>query len=286
MATILVVDDEPILRDILRVWLVNHGHTVICAAHGRDALDICNQQTDSFHLVITGIYMTGMNGIELGNQLERLHPRLKVIYMSGYPLGGEKLKAGTVFLAKPFSEEVLLSAVEQALQGTRGSAKSQEDGSIEFEMTKDMRDAIIQAYGKVLAPSSTGQPYVIARRKTDLPFPKSVIRQAILQALLDRPGEQYRQSLEAGYVSLEWFVPDEEYIQFEQFGDVANRVAEGKLNARDTADKMRRLINTKEYQPELHQASESKIMERMAERLQELETLRKTVEEAAYEKDK
>jgi len=176
--------------------------------------------------------------------------------------------------------------VEQALQGTRGSAKSQEDGSIEFEMTKDMRDAIIQAYGKVLAPSSTGQPYVIARRKTDLPFPKSVIRQAILQGLLDRPGEQYRQSLEAGYVSLEWFVPDEEYIQFEQFGDVANRVAEGKLNARDTADKMRRLINTKEYQPELHQASESKIMERMAERLQELETLRKTVEEAAYEKDK
>ena len=121
MATILVVNDEPILRDILRVWLVNHGHTVICAAHGRDALDICNQQTDSIHLVITGIYMPGMNGIELGNQLERLHPRLKVIYMSGYPLGREKVKADSVFLAKPFSEEVLLSAVNATIQGARES---------------------------------------------------------------------------------------------------------------------------------------------------------------------
>src|SRR2546422_374714 len=115
MATILVVDDEPLIRDVLRVWLGNHGHTVICASYGRDALDICNQQTDSIRLVITGIYMPGMHGIELGKQLERLHPHLKVIYMSGNPLGREKLKADSVFLVKPFSEEVLLSAVQQAL---------------------------------------------------------------------------------------------------------------------------------------------------------------------------
>ena len=76
-----------------------------------------------------GIYMPGMNGIELGNKLERLHPRLKLIYMSGNPLSREKLKADSVFLAKPFSEEVLLSAVQQALQGTCRSAKSQEVGS-------------------------------------------------------------------------------------------------------------------------------------------------------------
>jgi DNA-binding NtrC family response regulator len=119
MATILLVDDEQVIVDILRDWLVRHGHTIIGASHGREALDICNQQADRIQLVITGINMPGMDGIELGKQLETHHPHLKVIYMSATPRKMLKtLHEDSVFLKKPFDKEVVLSAVDAALRGT------------------------------------------------------------------------------------------------------------------------------------------------------------------------
>lgn len=116
MATILVVDDEPGILKVLHSRLVNHGHTVIEAMDGQKALDICNEQADRIHLVITGIHMPRMDGIELGKRLETLHPHLKVIYSSATPRKMLKtLKEDSMFLEKPFTVEMLISAVNEAL---------------------------------------------------------------------------------------------------------------------------------------------------------------------------
>ena len=119
MATVLVVDDERLILDVLRAMLVRAGHTVFGTSWGQAALEICNQQPERINLVITGIHMPGMNGIELGKQLATHHPHMKVIYMSATPRKMLKaLKEDSVFLVKPFGEEVLLSAVNAALQAT------------------------------------------------------------------------------------------------------------------------------------------------------------------------
>lgn len=142
--------------------------------------------------------------------------------------------------------------------------------------SKEGREAIIQAYGKVLAPSSAKRPFAMARRESDLPFSKSIIRQAIIQALLDEPEEQYRNTLEGGYVGLEFFVPDEEYTQATIFHDIATRVTEGDINVRESLDEMSRL----NYMPELDRESSRKITQRMARSQQELEALKKMVAQA------
>jgi len=115
VSTILVVDDEQVLVDVLCAHLLKAGHVVIGAKDGLEALEICHRQGDRIDLVITGIRMPRMGGIELGNQLEALYPHLKVIYMSGYAPSRKELKAGSVFLEKPIPAEVLLSAVNAAL---------------------------------------------------------------------------------------------------------------------------------------------------------------------------
>ena len=117
MATILVVEDEPDILKSLCYCLISHGHTVIEAMDGQEALAICNEQADRIHLVITGIHMPGMNGIELGKKVETLHPHLKVIYSSATPRKMLKtLKEDSVFLEKPFTKETLIAAVKAALQ--------------------------------------------------------------------------------------------------------------------------------------------------------------------------
>src|SRR2546425_776908 len=156
---------------------------------------------------------------------------------------------------------------------------------MEFKMAKEERDTIIQAYGKVLAPSSANQSFAFARRESDLPFPKAIIRQAITQALLDGPEEQYRKGLEVAYEGLEFFVPDEEYTQFVTYHNIASRVVEGNLNVRDALEEMKRLIDSKDYLPDLHSATWEKIKERMAKRVQELQTLRSIVKEVRKEDD-
>jgi len=118
MATILVAEDDPDILHVLRDLLIKHGYTVIGAPDGMKALEICNEQPDRINLVITGIHMPVMNGIELGEQLATHHPHLKVIYSSATPKKMLKLNEDCVFLVKPFTEEMLLSAVNSALQGT------------------------------------------------------------------------------------------------------------------------------------------------------------------------
>lgn len=120
MATILVAEDDSDILKIVCDRLARHGHAVIGAPDGRKALEICNEQAGSIQLVITGIHMPLMNGIELGKQLETHHPHLRVLYMSGTSkMMLKTLNEDSVFLQKPFTEGTLLAAVNEALQSSR-----------------------------------------------------------------------------------------------------------------------------------------------------------------------
>src|SRR5512147_2462683 len=116
MAFILVIDDEPIIRTLLRTALENDGHTVTEATNGREGLVLYRQQPAD--LVVTDIYMPELNGLDLLLELTREFLNAKVIAISGAQDGQEGalhaarlLGARQTFL-KPFSMEKFLAAVQ------------------------------------------------------------------------------------------------------------------------------------------------------------------------------
>lgn len=114
MMRILVVDDEPGLREVIRVILEEHGYTVDTGVNGRDGLRLLQQTRPD--LVLTDISMPDMEGIEFLKALRSSEPELPVIAMSGDGVGSRFLKAArmlgaTFTLAKPFSNADLLTAI-------------------------------------------------------------------------------------------------------------------------------------------------------------------------------
>jgi CheY-like chemotaxis protein len=106
--TLLVVEDEPALRKLLVAGLMKKGYQVLEYSSGAEAWQHCSKQLGKIHLLVTDIVMPGgMNGHELAQRMQSRHPKLKVIFTSGYdPEQGElspKLVEGVNFLAKPFS---------------------------------------------------------------------------------------------------------------------------------------------------------------------------------------
>ena len=114
---VLVVDDEPMLRDLVEVWLTEDGHTVATAANGMEALT--RLRVDRFDVVITDKAMPKMNGEQLAVAIHSTTPELPVILMTGF---GEMMKASgempvqiTAILSKPITQESLRAALAQAL---------------------------------------------------------------------------------------------------------------------------------------------------------------------------
>ena len=118
---ILVVEDEPGVRDFVKRGLLSVGYDVATAEDGEQAL--ARLQKDSFHLMVTDIIMPGLDGIALALKAAKDYPDLKIMMMSGYANEHQRshnLEAliHTV-LAKLFSLAALLSAVEDALGNER-----------------------------------------------------------------------------------------------------------------------------------------------------------------------
>jgi PAS domain S-box-containing protein len=119
--TLLLVEDEPGILKILRRTLQRLGYTVIEAASGREALAVAARIEGPVHLILTDVIMPEMNGRDLYEKIEALHPGIRVIFMSGYsanvfeqPDGG---KEHFSFLQKPFSMQELSTKVRQVLDG-------------------------------------------------------------------------------------------------------------------------------------------------------------------------
>jgi PAS domain S-box-containing protein len=119
-ATILLVDDEPLVRDIAARILRRQSYNVLEAGSGFEALNVQSQWAGSIDLLVTDVVMPLMSGKTLAQRLLAICPDLKVIYMSGYTQNvmsqQELLVPGVALINKPFSSSVLLQAVHAILQ--------------------------------------------------------------------------------------------------------------------------------------------------------------------------
>jgi PAS domain S-box-containing protein len=121
--TILVVEDEPVLREMVCEILKQYDYQVIDAGSGVEALRVWDEFDGQIDLLLTDIVMPeGMTGRELAVQLKKRKPELKVIYSSGYSPdsnGRDLLQHDTVFLAKPYLPPQLARTVRQSLDSMR-----------------------------------------------------------------------------------------------------------------------------------------------------------------------
>lgn len=114
--TLLLAEDEQVIRRVLTRHLEEDGHRVLVAENGARALEIAAEFQEPIHVLITDIVMPKMGGAELAHELRRTRPATRIIYMSGYapdPETRQRLTADSVtFLAKPFPINSLRSALK------------------------------------------------------------------------------------------------------------------------------------------------------------------------------
>ncbi len=117
--TILLVEDDEIMRALTRQLLQEHGYTVVEAGDGKAALELVASNSGPIDLLLTDVVMRRMGGPELAERLHLSHPTLKVAYMSGYTgelmANREMLKPGVTLLEKPFTRTSLLNTVQAML---------------------------------------------------------------------------------------------------------------------------------------------------------------------------
>jgi PAS domain S-box-containing protein len=115
--TILLAEDEEMVRNLARDSLKMHGYTVLEAANAGEAMVICQQHEGPIHLLLTDAVMPRMSGKELADQFLRLRPDTRVLYMSGYTdraiVHHGILDEDIAFIGKPFTPDALvLKAIE------------------------------------------------------------------------------------------------------------------------------------------------------------------------------
>ena len=117
--TILLVEDDEIMRRLTRQLLQEHGYTVVEADDGKSALEWVASHAGPIDLLLTDVVMRRMSGPELVERLNASHPNLKVVYMSGYTgeliAEREVLKRGVTLLEKPFTRTALLNTIHATL---------------------------------------------------------------------------------------------------------------------------------------------------------------------------
>jgi PAS domain S-box-containing protein len=117
--TVLVVEDEDALREIIGHILKEHGYRVFETRSGPAALELAEQHSGPIHLLVTDVVMPQMPGRELAEQLAARRPSLRVLFMSGYTehavLHHGVLVEGTAFIQKPFGPDSFLTRVREVL---------------------------------------------------------------------------------------------------------------------------------------------------------------------------
>jgi nitrogen-specific signal transduction histidine kinase len=124
--TVLLVEDEATIRGVVRRTLQARGYRVIEAAHGGDAVEICEEGEQAIDLLVTDVVMPVMSGPELVQRALSARPDLRVLFISGYTdralVHQGRRSAGTEFLQKPFTPEELVNKVRHVLATPRRRA--------------------------------------------------------------------------------------------------------------------------------------------------------------------
>ncbi|MGZ8398949.1 MAG: response regulator [Gemmatimonadales bacterium] len=119
-ATILVVDDEVALRQLLVRQLRSEGYTVLEASYGIEALAVARASDEQIHLVLSDIRMPGMLGTELARRLKAEHPSVRVVLMSAHALDDlttvSDSRGVVQVLTKPFDGQTMLAVVKLVLE--------------------------------------------------------------------------------------------------------------------------------------------------------------------------
>ncbi|HEY3053631.1 MAG TPA: response regulator [Thermoanaerobaculia bacterium] len=117
--TILLVEDEQLLRSIIRETLEAHGYRVLEARDATEAIALSREYRERIHLLLTDVIMPGMNGPSMAERIGSERKEMRVIYMSGYTdnvvVDRGVLESGVRFLEKPATTNVLLRTVREAL---------------------------------------------------------------------------------------------------------------------------------------------------------------------------
>jgi CheY-like chemotaxis protein len=128
--TILIVEDNDNLRNLLYRALEGNGFSVLPAADGAEALRLCEQHDGTIDLVVSDIVMPRLNGLELEERIRAARPDTKFLFITGFgdqfPESRERIKYGADILEKPFLPSELLRKVEDTLN--RGTAATGTDG--------------------------------------------------------------------------------------------------------------------------------------------------------------
>jgi PAS domain S-box-containing protein len=120
--TILLVEDDKMVRELTRTMLAELGYTVLTADTPQAALTLSKEKSNAIDLLITDVVMPGMKGPELRERIADMHPGIKVLFMSGYAeniiIHHGVLEQGVEFLQKPFTIQDLARKVHAVLEGT------------------------------------------------------------------------------------------------------------------------------------------------------------------------
>jgi CheY-like chemotaxis protein len=117
--TVLVVDDEEMVRRLAARILLGEGYRVFEADGGQDAVRLLQRSASRINGVLTDVAMPGLNGRQLGETILRCWPDIRVLYMSGFPVtrmvDEGALDPASPFIQKPFTKEQLTRRVRQLL---------------------------------------------------------------------------------------------------------------------------------------------------------------------------
>ncbi len=130
--TILVVEDDEVIRNAVRRILQTTGYTVLAASTPMEAIELASDRQVPIHILLTDVGLLGVTGPQLAKLLVADRPGLRMLYISGHseahavPAG--RVGPGTAFLQKPFTLEALLHEVRELLEqrAPRGEAAGEE----------------------------------------------------------------------------------------------------------------------------------------------------------------
>ncbi len=127
--TILLVDDDPNVRDTVRRMLTNLGYSVVAASNGEEALAHLNVEDVAIDLLLADMRMPGLSGREVAYRARKMRPALKILFLTAFVddlfSGNQTLEDGMAFLEKPFSARGLEEAIRLLLTGSvRGAPQS------------------------------------------------------------------------------------------------------------------------------------------------------------------